>query len=260
MSLRIKRTLFFVLPVLAFTFLAGLYGYTAMALGIDRPAPLQYVILPGVLLFTILIFLIRRLAKWAEIELYPLQGTSKWGPLWGFLIGVTASTLSALAYARTQELSIHIDLFKEALAYSSGLSVFPALTEEAVFRYGIVNGAAALAGPWAALAAGSVPFGLLHLIGNLMGGNLILIQTAGIALGGLLLSLVYLKWGLPSAILTHAVWNTLSIPWLKGMYLDPRTSLAYFEGAWTTCVILLVLCAALVVSLPTVKSRLSKKA
>lgn len=249
MSLKIKRVLFFVLTILSYLLIVGGLGFVVMKLAPDQRNPV-YVAGLGIVFSVILAWIIRKLADHAQIKLYPVSGTSRFGPLYGTLVGLGASILCALAYARLTQNSIHMPPFQAALSTSWILSIFPSLTEEVVFRFGIVNAAAFLGGPWVALLAGSLPFGLMHLIGNVFGGNLELLQTLGVSFGGLLLSLVYLKWGLPAAIMTHAVWNSLSIPWLKGMYLDPRTDMASFEGAWTTCVVLMVLCAALIVSLP----------
>jgi len=43
-------------------------------------------------------------------------------------------------------------------------AIAPALTEETVFRFGIVHGANELASTLVGLATGSLPFGILHLV------------------------------------------------------------------------------------------------
>lgn len=132
------------------------------------------------------------------------------------------------------------DSFKAQMPYSLVSQIAPALTEEAVFRFGIVHGAHYLGGLTIGVAAGSLPFGLLHLINVYLGIPVDFQQVFGIVVAGVLLSLLYLKMGLWAAIGCHYAWNALANPWVKAMHLDASSGMAQFEGAWLTSVAILV--------------------
>src|SRR5690606_22844037 len=110
------------------------------------------------------------------------------------------------------------------------------------FRGGIVHTTTRIWGKWAGLASGSVPFGLLHMVDILFGNSITPIHVFGIILGGLLLSLIYLRLGLFAAIACHYIWNVLATRWQKGYGL---ADMGDFEGSWVACVVLLLVTLAL---------------
>jgi membrane protease YdiL (CAAX protease family) len=71
----------------------------------------------------------------------------------------------------------------------------PAFIEEASMRAGVVHLLNGLHGPWAGLAGGSLPFGLLHIFGRLFGNPVGISLVIGTTASGLLLSILYLRFG-----------------------------------------------------------------
>jgi membrane protease YdiL (CAAX protease family) len=126
------------------------------------------------------------------------------------------------------------------------LHVFPAANEEVTFRYGIVHAVGAMFGTKYSLLAGSVPFGLLHFLGRLFGNPANLQQVLGASLGGLLLSIIYVRYGgLLACVACHWIWNTMGEQWVKVYALNPKLGASTFEGAWTTAAVLVVACGVL---------------
>ena len=115
----------------------------------------------------------------------------------------------------------------------------PALIEEVTMRAGVVHLLDACHGPLAGLAGGSAPFGLLHIASKLLGQPVSFSHVVGTTASGLLLSLLYLRWGLGAAVACHWVWNALAGAWKDALgFANARE----FEGAWETTAVLLVLC------------------
>jgi hypothetical protein len=118
--------------------------------------------------------------------------------------------------------------------------------EEIVFRAGIVHSTFQLFGQAAGLASGSIPFGILHLAGLLFGQSVTTAQIFGISLAGLMLSLMYFRFGILGASATHLTWNALIGGWLNVYGLTDRAGVtSALEGSWVTCAVLTLACAAL---------------
>jgi membrane protease YdiL (CAAX protease family) len=121
----------------------------------------------------------------------------------------------------------------------------PAALEEAGFRGGVVHIFAAAWGQWAGLLAGSVPFGVLHLLNFIFGNPSNLTHVVGVSVAGWLLSLLYLRFGLGAAFACHWVWNSLATNWTRAFQLPRDSAIVLFEGAWTTDLVLVLLCIAI---------------
>ena len=91
------------------------------------------------------------------------------------------------------------------------------------------------------VAAGSIPFGLIHIFGMFFGNPVTLQQVVGVSIAGGLLSLLYLRFGLISAIGCHWMWNSLCTQWVKVLGIPKQGGVQYIEGAWTTSIILGIL-------------------
>lgn len=169
--------------------------------------------------------------------------------LWGLLIGLIVSLLSGVGFGLNHGYHFNfenllVDLNLKLLGQS-----FPALCEEIVFRGGIVEGVMQLFGKYMGLAAGSIPFGILHLVGIFFGATVTLAQVIGISLAGLMLSLVYLRYGILGSFTCHLIWNSTVELWNKVYGINDKTTVSAIEGSWTTCIVLLVMCALLIVPL-----------
>jgi membrane protease YdiL (CAAX protease family) len=127
----------------------------------------------------------------------------------------------------------------------------PASLEEVGFRAGVVQLLSSVWGTLAGLLGGSVPFGVLHLLGVLFGRPPSLTHVIGVSAAGWLLSLLYLQCGLLSAVACHWVWNSLASFWFRAFQLPAKTAQIQFEGAWTTDAVLLLTCAVLHLLRPT---------
>lgn len=88
--------------------------------------------------------------------------------------------------------------------------VRPALIEEVGFRFGLVFLGHAFFGRNIALLAGSLPFGVLHLLNFMSGQEVMWEYIIGTAIAGLYLSLIFLSYGFVAAIVAHYSWNVLA--------------------------------------------------
>jgi len=147
-------------------------------------------------------------------------------------LGVLVSLASGALYYAARRPALTAQSAKN-MAVSGIANVSSALIEETSFRGGVVHFAAAFWGAPAGLLGGSAPFGLLHLLGRLWGTPVDLMHVLGTAMAGLLLSAVYLRWGLLPAIGVHWAWNSLCAFWVPLFGLG-ETGAVNFEGAPTT--------------------------
>ncbi len=122
----------------------------------------------------------------------------------------------------------------------------PALIEEASMRAGVVHLLNGLHGPWAGLAGGSLPFGLLHIFGRLFGNPVGISLVIGTTASGLLLSILYLRFGFWAAFGCHWIWNSLARAWVMYAGITSRDGIQQFEGAPETVIVLVVACGCLI--------------
>jgi membrane protease YdiL (CAAX protease family) len=183
---------------------------------------------------------IHRVTAWAASR--TLVAPPRWGTaphaLLGLLIGVVVSVAAALLFWWTRAPELDLGAMRNRLLERLTANVGPAALEEAGFRGGLVHLLTAFFGPAAGLVGGSVPFGLAHLFGLLLGRHV----GAGIVIGtgaaGLLLSLVYVRFGLIAAFAAHLSWNVLAGSWAQAFGMQ-RGGIEALEGAWTTSLVLL---------------------
>ena len=104
---------------------------------------------------------------------------------------------------------------------------------------------------WFCDAVGSIPFGLVHLIDKLVGKEVLAVRVIGLILAGLLLSLLYLHYGLWAAIGCHWIWNVFSDNLVKSMAVGLNWICQILRGQFLhslpTSIVLLIMIAALVV-------------
>jgi membrane protease YdiL (CAAX protease family) len=170
--------------------------------------------------------------------------------VWGIITGVLISLVSGVGFGVLNGYSLQLkSLF---LNFDTKLiaNLYPALTEEAYFRGGIVNLLTQSFGQTIGLAAGSVPFGVIHIIGIFFGKTITIAQILGISLAGLMLSLMYLRFGLMGAVSCHLMWNAFVPGWAKVYGLENKNTVGLIEGSWLTCSILLIVSIVLYCSLP----------
>lgn len=172
--------------------------------------------------------------------------------LWGILIGLTISAVAGTGFGISQGYPLQWDKLFNGLPLNVFRQASPALIEEVVFRAGIVHSTYLLFGKAASLASGSVPFGILHLAGLLFGQSVTTSQIFGIGLAGLMLSLMYLRFGILGAFATHLTWNALVSGWINVYGVTNKAAVvSALEGSWITCLLLALACTLLYISLPT---------
>lgn len=170
--------------------------------------------------------------------------------LWGLGIGVLVSLVSGVGVGILNGYSLHLSkLFLNFDIKVIG-NLYPALTEEVYFRGGVVHVVAQALGQTFGLASGSIPFGVIHIVGAFFGKTVSIAQIVGISLAGLMLSLMYLRFGLLGAISSHLMWNTFVAGWQKVYAVEDENIVSYIEGSWITCCILVVVCVFLYWSRP----------
>lgn len=121
----------------------------------------------------------------------------------------------------------------------------PALIEEASMRAGVVHMLNGWHGPWAGLAGGSLPFGLLHIFGRIFGNPVGVAHVIGTTVSGLLLSILYLRFGFWAAFACHWAWNSLAGTWVRYAGITSRDGMQQFEGAVATVAVLIIACLCL---------------
>lgn len=183
-----------------------------------------------------------------ELKMSPFIWGKPSSLLWGLAIGLLISAAAGIAFGTLNGYPFHWEnLFKD-LPMTTLRQASPALMEEIVFRAGIVHSTLLLFGKAIGLASGSVPFGILHLAGFLFGQSVTATQIMGISFAGLMLSLMYFRFGILGAFATHLTWNALVGGWINVYGLtDSGAAVSALEGSWVTCVVLSVACAALLV-------------
>ncbi len=157
----------------------------------------------------------------------------------GCALGLVVSLLSGYLFHVTQNPDTDFGRLTEGIGPRFIGNISPAVIEEVVFRGGIVHSVTVLWGEGLGLASGSIPFGLIHLIGRLLGKPVGLWHVLGVTAAGLLLSVAYLKFGLLFAIGVHWIWNSLCGTWVTVFGLPKYNGVQMIEGAWTTVLVLL---------------------
>ncbi len=165
----------------------------------------------------------------------------------GLLVGFAASVASGLLSLAVSPGLAHESLLQAFRGPALVGNLSPALVEETAMRAGVVHLAAGFCGPGLGLLLGSVPFGALHLFGLLFGNPVTFGQVLGTAVAGLLLSLLYLRFGLWAAVGCHWAWNSLAGFWKRFIGL---ASTNVFEAAPSTVLVLALLCFALWITWP----------
>jgi membrane protease YdiL (CAAX protease family) len=191
-----------------------------------------------------LAFIVRR--SQSGLKMTPFIWGKPSSLLWGLVIGLAISATTGISFGISQGYPFHWENLFNNLAMNALGHASPALTEEIVFRAGIVHSTLLLFGKLAGLASGSIPFGILHLAGLLFGQSVTPAQVLGISLAGLMLSLMYLRFGILGAFATHLTWNTLVGGWINVYGLTDRGSaVSALEGSWVICLVLSIVCAIL---------------
>ena len=173
----------------------------------------------------------------------------------GLIIGAIVCLVSGIGYGYLNGYEMKVANLFTNLPMRTIANIYPSLTEEFFFRGGIVEIIGQIFGRIWGLAAGSIPFGVLHVIGKLFGKTVTISQIFGITLAGLMLSLVYLKFGIWSSIGCHLAWNSLVGGWAQVYGIDNKEVTTSIEGSWITCVVLIGVILFLICSLkPTTSS------
>jgi len=181
------------------------------------------------------------ISRWYHFSL-PSFGSSK-GLILGLAVGLLVSCASGLLYWQVQRpTGVDFTKLKENLPRRALANLATAAMEEMGCRGGTAWMLSATFGKLAACAGGSIPFGVAHFAGKLLGLPVTMAQVAGCILAGLLLTLLYLRFGLLSALTCHWAWNSLCGGWCKTLGLADT---AAFEGAWTTDLTLGIVCLTL---------------
>jgi membrane protease YdiL (CAAX protease family) len=159
----------------------------------------------------------------------------------GLLISITCGLLFRLLHAEPATVTFGAAIKPESFLQNLG----PALIEEASMRAGVVHLLNGLSGPWAGLAGGSLPFGLLHIFGRIFGNPVGVAHVIGTTASGLLLSILYLRFGFWAAFACHWIWNSLAGAWVRYAGITSRDGMQLFEGSPETVIVLVIACAVL---------------
>jgi len=166
--------------------------------------------LVGLLFPVVIYFLNLKYFRWAGLE--PPQKLSINKDFFiklaiGFLIAlILLYSIGLLFFLQTND--VKNLLFK----VSFSLVVFNILTaigEEVIFRGTFLNFFAQKNKKYLGLLITSSIFSLIHLLNLLLGQEVSMVMILSLFLAGLLLGLIYLRFGIVSAIATHYLWNLL---------------------------------------------------
>ena len=108
----------------------------------------------------------------------------------GIIVGFCASIFSGLFYYLVNQPKLNIPAFNENIGISLIANISPAIVEEFGFRGGVVHFLQSYYGKMAGLIGGSIPFGIVHLIGRIFGNPVGMSHITGVSIAGLLLSLL----------------------------------------------------------------------
>jgi membrane protease YdiL (CAAX protease family) len=164
-------------------------------------------------------------------------GSAK-GATIGILIGLVVSFASGGLYSLSKNRKTwYFQYFSENLGKRMIRNLGVASLEEVGFRGGMVFFLKSFWGNPSAIIGGSALFGIAHLGGRLFGQPVGLMHVIGASLAGLVLTLIYMKYGLLSSMSFHWIWNVLVRSWIKTLKVDENGALQKFEGAWTTILV-----------------------
>lgn len=159
----------------------------------------------------------------------------------GLAIGLCASFLSGVLYWKLYGNTLSVEKLSQGLFFRTISNVFPASIEEMGFRGGVVGLVTSFFGQVWGLAAGSFPFGVLHFVGRFFGNPVTIQHAMGVSVAGLLLSLLYLRFGLFAAFGCHWIWNSLCGQWVEALSIPKPGGVQAFEGAWSTTAVLTII-------------------
>jgi uncharacterized protein len=191
-------------------------------------------ILGGICLFLIIKFFSRK------TNIGPTNIGSWSSLLFGCFAGLVISLTSGYLFYATKQPATDFTKYSNKIGPRFIGNVSPAIIEEIAFRGGVVHAVTSFWGKGLGLLSGSVPFGLIHLVGRLLGKPIGLWHVIGVTSAGLLLSIAYLRFGLLFVIGVHWIWNSLCGVWVSIFELPRNGGVQIIEGAWTTVLVLLV--------------------
>ena len=125
----------------------------------------------------------------------------------GVLIGLLALYLSGLIfYFQTKDVA---NFFFKVIFDLVIFNILTAIGEEIIFRGTLLNFFVQKHNRYTGLIISSLLFAAIHLLNMLMGQEISLSFLLTLTLAGLFLGLIYLNFGLVSAIAAHYTWNLL---------------------------------------------------
>ncbi|MBT3982273.1 MAG: CPBP family intramembrane metalloprotease [Bacteriovoracaceae bacterium] len=200
-----------------------------------------YALLPTLgLLFSFITYLgFKKLSILQTIR--PMKIGTPRGLASGVALGVIVSCLSAYLFYLTKSPSVDLSLVWKDLHLRLIGNIFPASVEEVTFRGGLVHYLFSYWGKNIGLLGGSLPFGIIHLVGRFFGNPVDLAHVIGVSVAGFSLSLLYLEYGLLPAIGFHLVWNSLCSQWVSVFSIPRKGGVQMIEGHWTTSLVLILL-------------------
>jgi membrane protease YdiL (CAAX protease family) len=199
----------------------------------------------GIIFSLLLFYFIEFIFRKASIN--KIIGIKLRNIFFGLILGLAVSFFCGIGFLITHNYTIQWLMLVHNLHIRILNNISPALLEEIVFRHGIVHAGYVIFGEKIALILGSIPFGLLHLIGIFFGQPVGMLQVIGISLGGLLLSYTYIEWGLGAVVGLHLIWNTFSVQWSEAFGIDIKSGPAQIEGSFSTIVILALTCLIFII-------------
>ncbi|WP_445722823.1 lysostaphin resistance A-like protein [Flavobacterium sp.] len=125
----------------------------------------------------------------------------------GVIIGLLALYISGLIfYFQTKDIA---NFFFKVSFNLVIFNILTAIGEEIIFRGTLLNFFVQKRNQYIGLVISSLLFASIHLLNMLMGQEIGLSFLLTLTLAGLFLGLIYLNFGLVSAIATHYIWNLL---------------------------------------------------
>jgi membrane protease YdiL (CAAX protease family) len=191
----------------------------------------------GVIAGLIFFWLIRFLTKKNKVSNPRIGGLHSLAL--GLGVGFAVSIASGFLYLWFHSNSFNFSEFFPELGLRMLANISPAVIEEVGFRAGLVHMLTEFYGPFYGLLGGSVPFGVLHLVGGFFGNHIGFDQVVGTSAAGLLMSILYLRYGFWAAVSCHWAWNMLCPQWVQALGLPRQGGVQALESAWTTILVLL---------------------
>jgi len=163
----------------------------------------------------------------------------------GIVVALFLLVITGFSYYFVNKPRINISIIFEGAIRRTVFNINYSVVEEIAFRGILFHSFIVYNYSTLGIYLNSILFGLMHLLNKLYGQKVEISAVIGTTAAGLLLSVLYFKWGLSAAIICHLLWNIFSGSLIKVFGLNQINGTLDFESAATTTLSLIVVSVGL---------------